>query len=128
MGIVGASGFTGAELLRLLAEHPQLELRVATGDSKAGTRVAELYPSLAAAYPNPFSESVTLAFELPEAQTVTLTVYDMLGRRVAVLASGEHDAGYHAVRFDGRDLSAGVYVYRLVLPGHIFSRRMTLVH
>jgi N-acetyl-gamma-glutamyl-phosphate reductase len=50
-GIVGASGYTGAELMRLLANHPDLALKVATGDSKAGTRVADLYPSLAAAYP-----------------------------------------------------------------------------
>jgi len=51
VGIVGASGFTGAELLRLAANHPDLEVVLATGDSMAGTAVAELYPSLAAAYP-----------------------------------------------------------------------------
>ena len=51
VGIIGASGFTGAELLRLCAQHPDLDVRVATGDSQAGTRVCELYPSLAAAYP-----------------------------------------------------------------------------
>jgi N-acetyl-gamma-glutamyl-phosphate reductase len=51
VGIVGASGFTGAELLRLCAGHPDLEVVVATGDSQAGTAVAALYPSLAAAYP-----------------------------------------------------------------------------
>ena len=50
-GIVGASGFTGAELLRLLASHDDLEVTVATADSQAGQRVGELYPSLAAAYP-----------------------------------------------------------------------------
>ncbi|MEM8923677.1 MAG: N-acetyl-gamma-glutamyl-phosphate reductase [Actinomycetota bacterium] len=50
VGIVGASGYTGAELLRLLATHPDFELAVATGDSKAGTPMAELYPSLALAY------------------------------------------------------------------------------
>lgn len=50
VGIIGASGFTGAELLRLCAQHPELDVRVATGDSQAGTPVAELYPSLAAAY------------------------------------------------------------------------------
>ncbi len=52
VGIVGASGYTGTELLRLIATHPSLSLHVATGDSKAGTRVADLYPSLAAAYPD----------------------------------------------------------------------------
>ena len=51
VGIVGASGFTGAELLRLCAHHPDLEVRVATGDTQAGTAVADLYPSLGAAYP-----------------------------------------------------------------------------
>ena len=50
VGIVGASGFTGVELLRLCAAHPQLDVRLATGDTQAGTRVADLYPSLAAAY------------------------------------------------------------------------------
>lgn len=50
VGIVGASGFTGAELLRLIAGHPDLEVVVATGDTQAGTRVRDLYPSLAAAY------------------------------------------------------------------------------
>lgn len=50
VGIVGASGYTGAELLRLLARHPEFELAFATGDSQAGTAIADLYPSLAARY------------------------------------------------------------------------------
>jgi N-acetyl-gamma-glutamyl-phosphate reductase len=52
VGIVGASGYTGAELLRLAAQHPELDVRLATGDTQAGTTVAELYPSLAGAYPD----------------------------------------------------------------------------
>jgi len=51
VGVVGASGYAGAELLRLCHSHPDLELAWATGDTQAGTLVAELYPSLAAAYP-----------------------------------------------------------------------------
>ena len=51
VGIVGASGYTGAELLRLIALHPELEVAYATADTSAGTRAADLYPSLAAAYP-----------------------------------------------------------------------------
>lgn len=50
VGIVGASGYTGAELLRLLAGHPDLEVAVATGDSQAGLPVAGLYPNLVGAY------------------------------------------------------------------------------
>jgi N-acetyl-gamma-glutamyl-phosphate reductase len=51
VGIVGASGYAGAELLRLLAGHPAIEVAWATGDSQAGTTVARLHPHLAAAYP-----------------------------------------------------------------------------
>ncbi|MBW3557348.1 MAG: N-acetyl-gamma-glutamyl-phosphate reductase [Actinobacteria bacterium] len=52
IGIVGASGYTGAELLRLCAHHPDLEVAVATGDTQAGKPVGGLYPSLAARYPD----------------------------------------------------------------------------
>ncbi|HEX3540604.1 MAG TPA: N-acetyl-gamma-glutamyl-phosphate reductase [Acidimicrobiales bacterium] len=50
--VFGASGYAGAELLRLAAGHPQLDIVLATGDSTVGTEVADLYPSLAAAYPD----------------------------------------------------------------------------
>jgi len=49
--VVGGSGYTGAELLRLLAAHPDIEVVTVTADSNVGTRVAEQFPSLAAAYP-----------------------------------------------------------------------------
>jgi N-acetyl-gamma-glutamyl-phosphate reductase len=52
VGIIGASGYTGAELLRLSAQHPDFEVVLATGDTQAGTRAASLYPSLAARYPD----------------------------------------------------------------------------
>lgn len=52
VGIIGASGYTGAELLRLCAHHPEFAVVYATGDTQAGTRAADLYPSLAASYPD----------------------------------------------------------------------------
>jgi N-acetyl-gamma-glutamyl-phosphate reductase len=58
-GVVGASGYTGAELLRLCHHHPDLEVAWATGDTSAGTTVAGLYPSLAAAYPDMVFEAFT---------------------------------------------------------------------
>ena len=57
VGIVGASGYTGAELLRLCHHHPDMEVAWATGDTSAGTAVAQLYPSLAAAFPDMVVES-----------------------------------------------------------------------
>jgi len=50
VGIIGASGYTGAELLRLCAGHPELTVELATGDSQAGAPIASLYPSLAPVY------------------------------------------------------------------------------
>jgi len=50
VGIIGASGYTGVELLRLCAGHPDLQVELATGETQAGTPAAELYPSLAAHY------------------------------------------------------------------------------
>src|SRR6266496_6088700 len=50
VGVLGASGYAGAELLRLLARHPNLELIWASGDSSAGQPVAARYPGLASAY------------------------------------------------------------------------------
>jgi len=61
VGIIGASGYTGAELLRLCAQHPEVEVVCATGDSQAGTLASVLYPSLAAAYPNLVFEEFSAA-------------------------------------------------------------------
>ena len=88
VGIIGASGYTGAELLRLCAQHPQLDVRVATGDSQAGNRIAALYPSLAAAYGDqPFEANDAAALDgldlvflgLPHGASQAL-VPDLLGR------------------------------------------------
>ena len=64
VGIVGASGFTGAELMRLIAGHPDMELVAASGDTQAGTKVRTLYPNLAAEYGEmAYSEYQTSLFE-----------------------------------------------------------------
>ena len=52
VGVIGASGYTGAELMRLIASHPEFELVLATGDTMAGKRAADLYPALELAYPS----------------------------------------------------------------------------
>ena len=52
VGIAGATGYVGAELLRLCAAHPELEVAVAASRSRTGPRIGSVYPSLAAAYPD----------------------------------------------------------------------------
>ena len=70
---------------------------------------------LAQNFPNPFNPSTTINYQLPDAVkrfTVSLKVYDMLGREVAKLADGMKDAGYYTATFDGSRLASGIYYAR----------------
>ena len=77
-------------------------------------------------YPNPFNPTTTIPFELKEAATVVLKVYDIRGREVADLSGGFLSAGQHTVSFDGSTLSSGVYIYSLRAGTTVLSRRMML--
>lgn len=77
-------------------------------------------------YPNPFNPSTRIAFSLPEAAAVTLTVYDVLGREVALLHQGPLAAGRHEFTFKAGDLPSGTYFYRLATPKGIFVNQMLL--
>ncbi len=78
-------------------------------------------------YPNPFNPTTGIRFELPSSQFVNLAVYDLLGRRVAMLVNEDMSAGSHFVNFDASALSSGVYVYRLEAGGQVLTRKMTLL-
>jgi hypothetical protein len=78
-------------------------------------------------YPNPFNPITEISYDLPEAGTVTLKVFDMLGREVAVLVNGEKPAGRHTIRFDARDLPSGVYVCRMTANEFTASHKMMLI-
>ncbi|UCC79267.1 MAG: T9SS type A sorting domain-containing protein [Candidatus Zixiibacteriota bacterium] len=64
-------------------------------------------------YPNPFNANTTVSFTLSEPQYIVLSVYDLLGRKISVLADGYFDAGIHDITFDAGDLSSGIYFYIL---------------
>ena len=84
--------------------------------------------SLEQNYPNPFNPSTVIRFQLPTSQRVTLTVYDLLGRRVTALVDGPTEAGAHEVQFDAGRLSSGTYIYTLAVDGSsVQARRMMLV-
>jgi parallel beta-helix repeat protein len=81
---------------------------------------------LGAAAPNPSAGRAAIRYALAEAGPVRLEVYDAIGRRVAVLADGQQEAGRHEVTFDGSDLPSGIYVYRLQAGSFAETRRMTI--
>ena len=82
----------------------------------------ELTPS----YPNPFREATTIAYTLPEPASVTLEIYDLLGRRIASLVDGEQAAGFHEVKWAGAQAS-GVYLSVLKVGNTVQTQKLVQV-
>ncbi|MCL4548189.1 MAG: YCF48-related protein [Bacteroidetes bacterium] len=78
-------------------------------------------------YPNPFNPTTTIKFSIPNSQFATLKVYDMLGREVATLVNEEKAPGNYEVKFDGSNLSSGVYFYRLQAGSFSQTKKFVLV-
>ncbi len=83
--------------------------------------------SLAQNYPNPFNPVTEVAFQLPVAERAKLEVFDVLGRRVAVLVDQELAAGAHAYSFDANSLPNGTYFYKLTAGFFTSTRSMILL-
>jgi hypothetical protein len=77
-------------------------------------------------YPNPFNPSTTINYALPQAGSVTLKVYDVLGREVATLVNEKKAAGSYSVAFNASRLSSGTYIYRLTANGFSQTKKMIL--
>ncbi len=78
-------------------------------------------------YPNPFNPTTNIDFQLPRSSDVELTVYDVLGRRVATLIDGKRSAGSYEISFDASRLSSGVYLYKLETTDVTKTRKMLLI-
>jgi hypothetical protein len=99
---------------------------------KEQSRLAPKSLTLWSNYPNPFRRETTIEYTLPEAGHVRVEVYDLLGRRVSVLADEHQDAGLHRARWGGRNgngapAASGLYLVRITQGGTSRSQRMTLV-
>jgi len=82
--------------------------------------------------PNPFNPGTSIEYELTQPGQVSMRIYDLLGREVAVPVDGMKDAGHHEAYWNGRDstgnpAASGVYLYRLEAGGYAETRRMMLV-
>ncbi len=79
-------------------------------------------------YPNPFNPQTVITYSLPHDGTVTLLVFDALGREVATLLRNEKkSSGEHQVTFDASRLASGIYFYRLQADKFVETKKMTLI-
>jgi hypothetical protein len=87
-------------------------------------------------YPNPFNPSTTISFDIPEnagaKKPVSLTIYDIRGRRVQTLIDSDLELGNHKIHWDGRNdrgelVASGIYLYRLKAGSEIYTRKMTIL-
>ncbi len=83
--------------------------------------------TLAQNYPNPFNPTTSISWTQPTSASVRLSVYNLLGQRVAMPVDGLRPAGEHEVRLDASGWASGVYVYVLETGAHIATRRMALI-
>lgn len=79
-------------------------------------------------YPNPFNPTTQITYSLEKSGSVTLKVYNVLGKEVATLVSNKVEAaGKHTVNFNGSDLSSGMYIYTLTSGNTVVSKKMMLL-
>jgi len=78
-------------------------------------------------YPNPFNPSTSIEFVIPQAGLVNLSVFNLLGEKVADLVNEVKESGNHTVTFDAINLSSGTYIYTLTVNGNVVSKKMTLI-
>ena len=83
-------------------------------------------------YPNPFNPTTEIRYSLPSRGHVNLSVYNILGQRVATLVDKEQPAGVYRVQWDGCDdngqtLATGIYLYQIRTGANIESKKMLLL-
>lgn len=82
--------------------------------------------SLAQNYPNPFNPSTVIEFSVAKTERVTIKVYNVLGKEMAILVDEVKEPGIYSVRFDASDLSSGVYFYKLQSDSYSSIKKMIL--
>jgi hypothetical protein len=78
-------------------------------------------------YPNPFNPETKIQYNLENSGKVYLSIYDLLGREVAVLVNEVQNAGFHEISFSETELPSGIYYYRLIAGSEVSTKKMALL-
>ena len=110
-------------------QRPNISLWLGTGPSGItgnGTNLPDKF-ELSQNYPNPFNPVTKINYAIPKQSVVTVKVFDMLGREVAVLVNEQKAAGYYSIDFDATALSSGVYIYKMKAGEYVQTKKMVLL-
>ena len=83
--------------------------------------------ALAQNYPNPFNPTTTIKYDLPTDGHVNLSLFDVLGQRIATLVDADQKAGYISVDWNASHVSSGIYFYRLEAGRFVQTRKLLLL-
>ncbi|MGE5430773.1 MAG: T9SS type A sorting domain-containing protein [Syntrophomonadaceae bacterium] len=83
--------------------------------------------SLSQNYPDPFNSSTTINYSVKLDGVIRISVYNILGSRVAVILDAYKSAGNYTVRYNGNNLPGGVYFYKLESGGNILTKKFILL-
>jgi uncharacterized delta-60 repeat protein len=78
-------------------------------------------------YPNPFNPTTKIKYQLPQNSFVTIKVFDAIGREVKTLVNQHETTGFHEISFNGKELSSGMYIYRIQSGKFIQTKKMLLM-
>jgi|5_EtaG_2_1085323.scaffolds.fasta_scaffold13719_1 hypothetical protein len=78
-------------------------------------------------YPNPFNPTTNINYSVGEAGPVNITVYNVMGQKVAELLNTTKNAGSYQITWNATGVASGIYYYRLTAPGQVLTRQMTLI-
>ncbi|MCX6138797.1 MAG: T9SS type A sorting domain-containing protein [Ignavibacteriales bacterium] len=78
-------------------------------------------------YPNPFNPSTTIEYSIPQQSQVTVKIFDLLGREVAVLVNGRKESGRYSVQWNAAAMPSGIYFYRIEAAGYSATKKLILL-
>ncbi len=137
--LIGRFSANGAARVATVLKREETEGQLQSREaSQPAAAALPLEFALKQTFPNPFRGSTVIHYALPEASTVSLKVFNVLGQQVATLVSGTVGPGYHSMDWNARDhagrpVAAGIYFYRLEATGletrafHQQLRKMLLI-
>lgn len=126
----GGLYFLGSHNYSEYRDTPILMFDLVGSSPNSNEEITEEFPrtlSLSQNYPNPFNPSTRISFSLPQAGFAQLSIFNVLGQKVAILVDEVKKAGNYTVSFNATSLSSGIYFYRLETAGNSIVKKMMLI-